>query len=483
MAIIGSQTGANAACGALYPARMRTSGIGWALGIGRLGGIAAPMLGGWLLSIGLAPRHIFLSACVFALIAAVATALLAFRGERGGGCRGNGGGVMKVFVFDLLAYDANLDHLKGGETELPYPLAKRHFDAGRAVRTYEEHLDAWEALDRFGYDGVGFNEHHCSPYGLMNSPNLMASAAAQRTKRLKLLIYGNLLPLHEPLRLAEELAMIDCMSNGRLISGFARGIPREYQVHNVKLAELARPLRGGLRHHHPRLDRGGVLLRGPVLVVQGRRDVAAAGATAASADLGAGDRQQGIDRVRRKARPADHPGPRPSPAGCATTSSGFYAKCLAASGHRITPTICRSASPPMSPIRRRRRSRNTGRTSSTSTARCSATATSPRPRSSARPAMPAPPRPITCGRRTSGPRQILREDFRQMTMADLERQAETMPMGTADEVAERIIAAADSAGANQVQLAINRGALPHEFSWPRSNASPAKSCPACKHMK
>jgi MFS transporter, AAHS family, 4-hydroxybenzoate transporter len=82
MAIIGSQTGANAACGVLYPARMRTSGIGWALGIGRLGGIAAPALGGWLLSIGLAPRHIFLSACGFALIAAVATALLAFRGAR-----------------------------------------------------------------------------------------------------------------------------------------------------------------------------------------------------------------------------------------------------------------------------------------------------------------------------------------------------------------------------------------------------------------
>ena len=106
-----------------------------------------------------------------------------------------------------------------------------------AVRTYAEHLDAWEEIDRLGYDGVGFNEHHCSPYGLMNSPNLMAAAAAQRTKRLKLLIYGNLLPLHEPLRLAEELAMLDCLSNGRLISGFARGIPREYQVHNVPLAE------------------------------------------------------------------------------------------------------------------------------------------------------------------------------------------------------------------------------------------------------
>ena len=53
MTIIGSQTGANGTCGKLYPARMRTSGLGWALGIGRLGGIAAPLLGGYLLSLGL----------------------------------------------------------------------------------------------------------------------------------------------------------------------------------------------------------------------------------------------------------------------------------------------------------------------------------------------------------------------------------------------------------------------------------------------
>jgi hypothetical protein len=61
---------------------MRTSGIGWALGIGRLGGIAAAPLGGFLLARGLPPKQIFLSACVFALIAAVATALLALRGAR-----------------------------------------------------------------------------------------------------------------------------------------------------------------------------------------------------------------------------------------------------------------------------------------------------------------------------------------------------------------------------------------------------------------
>ena len=51
----------------------------------------------------------------------------------------------------------------------------------------------------------------------MTSPNLMAAAVSQRTQRMKLLIYGNLLPIHDPLRLAEELAMLDCLSNGRLI--------------------------------------------------------------------------------------------------------------------------------------------------------------------------------------------------------------------------------------------------------------------------
>ncbi len=166
---------------------------------------------------------------------------------------------MKVFVFDLLAYGEQLDHLKVG-SELPYPLSNRYFKADVAVRTYAEHLEAWEEMDRLGYDGVGFNEHHCSPYGLMNSPNLMAAAAAQRTKKLKLLIYGNLLPLHEPLRLAEELAMIDCLSNGRLISGFARGIPARIPGAQRAAEGFARAFRGSLRDRHPRLDRGDLLL-------------------------------------------------------------------------------------------------------------------------------------------------------------------------------------------------------------------------------
>ena len=82
LTVIGSQTGLNAACGKLYPARMRTSGYGFATGVGRLGGIAAAPLGGYLLARGLPPTYVFLSACLFAAIAAVATAFLALPGRQ-----------------------------------------------------------------------------------------------------------------------------------------------------------------------------------------------------------------------------------------------------------------------------------------------------------------------------------------------------------------------------------------------------------------
>jgi alkanesulfonate monooxygenase SsuD/methylene tetrahydromethanopterin reductase-like flavin-dependent oxidoreductase (luciferase family) len=65
----------------------------------------------------------------------------------------------------------------------------------------------------------------------------MAAALSQLTERLQILIYANLLPIHEPLRLAEELAMLDCMTGGRLIAGVGRGAPREYKIFNVPMSE------------------------------------------------------------------------------------------------------------------------------------------------------------------------------------------------------------------------------------------------------
>src|SRR6478735_8601206 len=133
---------------------------------------------------------------------------------------------MKVFIFDLLPYGKHFEQYKASKY-LPYPLPLDHYDREVAARTFEEHLQAWEEMDKLGFDGVGLNEHHTTPHGMMNSPNMMAAVGAQRTKKLKFLMLGNLMPLHNPLRIAEELAMADTMSRGRILSGFARGVPRE----------------------------------------------------------------------------------------------------------------------------------------------------------------------------------------------------------------------------------------------------------------
>jgi alkanesulfonate monooxygenase SsuD/methylene tetrahydromethanopterin reductase-like flavin-dependent oxidoreductase (luciferase family) len=143
---------------------------------------------------------------------------------------------MKVFLFDLIAYGAHFEDAKAAKL-LPYPLPGHRFDREVGARTFEEHLEAWAEMDRLGFDGVGLNEHHTTAHSLMNSPNMMAAAGAQRTKNLKFLLLGNLLPLHNPLRIAEELAMADCLSRGRILSGFARGVPREYGVYGVPMAE------------------------------------------------------------------------------------------------------------------------------------------------------------------------------------------------------------------------------------------------------
>ncbi len=78
------------------------------------------------------------------------------------------------------------------------------------------------------------NEHHQNAYGTMPSPNIMAAVLTQRVKRAKIGIVGNALPLHDdPLRVAEEIAMLDVISGGRIISGFVRGTGMEYFSYNI----------------------------------------------------------------------------------------------------------------------------------------------------------------------------------------------------------------------------------------------------------
>ena len=115
------------------------------------------------------------------------------------------------------------------------------WDAQRSRGLYQQYIDQLAYADELGFDGMVLNEHHQNIYGLMPSPNLIAAALTQVTKRGKIVILGNLLPLHmNPLRVAEEYAMLDNMSGGRLIAGFAPGSGPETFNYNVPSA----PTRG-----------------------------------------------------------------------------------------------------------------------------------------------------------------------------------------------------------------------------------------------
>ncbi len=108
------------------------------------------------------------------------------------------------------------------------------WDRERARGLYQEYIDELAYADELGFDGLVLNEHHQNIYGLMPSPNLIAAALSQRTRHGRIVILGNLLPLHgNPLRVAEEYAMLDNMTDGRLVAGFAVGGGQEMFNYNM----------------------------------------------------------------------------------------------------------------------------------------------------------------------------------------------------------------------------------------------------------
>jgi alkanesulfonate monooxygenase SsuD/methylene tetrahydromethanopterin reductase-like flavin-dependent oxidoreductase (luciferase family) len=369
---------------------------------------------------------------------------------------------VKVFVFDLLPYGENLEHLKQGSSELPWPLGRSHFKPEVAVRTYAEHLDAWELLDQLGYDGVGFNEHHTSPYGLMNSPNLLAASAAQRTRRLKLLIYGNLLPIHEPLRLAEELSMLDCLSNGRIIAGFARGIPREHNVYNIAQSES-----------RARFEEGWEIIRRAwteeVFSYEGRfwtyRDVALWPRPVQQPHppvwVPVTASKETIDWAGKHNIPIT-PGAS-SHRGVREDVIRYYARQLEEHGHRITPDhlviqadvyVADSKAQAVAEAAPYTLYFNNTLFSHGNITERDLQAQTGYVASSSHDYLRPEHVPFISGNR---------ERYRGLTMEGIRAQAEQMPWGRPDEIAERIISAADHAGANQITVSLNRGAMPHEM--------------------
>jgi alkanesulfonate monooxygenase SsuD/methylene tetrahydromethanopterin reductase-like flavin-dependent oxidoreductase (luciferase family) len=115
-----------------------------------------------------------------------------------------------------------------------------HLDrgAGPLAELYEMRLRLVEAYDRLGLRSYHLAEHHATPLGMAPSPSIFLAAAIQRTKRLRLgpLVYT--LSLHHPLRVIEEICMLDQMSGGRLELGVGRGIsPHEVAYYGVDPAK------------------------------------------------------------------------------------------------------------------------------------------------------------------------------------------------------------------------------------------------------
>jgi alkanesulfonate monooxygenase SsuD/methylene tetrahydromethanopterin reductase-like flavin-dependent oxidoreductase (luciferase family) len=136
---------------------------------------------------------------------------------------------MKIFIFHLMPY-AHLDMSYSDKYRAAWVvLPNSYFDPKKGHELYNRYLDELELAAELGFDGISVNEHHQNAYGLMPSPVVTASALSRRTKTARIAILGNAFCLREhPLTLAEEHAMIDCITGGRLITGMVRGIGAEY---------------------------------------------------------------------------------------------------------------------------------------------------------------------------------------------------------------------------------------------------------------
>ncbi len=144
---------------------------------------------------------------------------------------------MKFFNFHLMPYAAvDLDAIKRhGSAWVTF--SNRHYDPDKGAELYHDYLDQMEFADQLGFDGVVLNEHHQTAYGMMPIPGVLAGALARGVKHAKIAILGRALPLtNNPLNIAEEYAMLDNLTRGRIIVGFVRGIGAEYHSTGVNPA-------------------------------------------------------------------------------------------------------------------------------------------------------------------------------------------------------------------------------------------------------
>jgi len=134
---------------------------------------------------------------------------------------------MKVSYLGMTSYEGPAPGIE------VWPAPNRYCDPETARASMERSLDLCVLAESLGFDWVSLSEHHYAPYQMTPNPVVMAAALTQRVKRARIALLGPLVPLTNPVRLAEELAMLDALSGGRLSVLFLRGTPNEHGTYDT----------------------------------------------------------------------------------------------------------------------------------------------------------------------------------------------------------------------------------------------------------
>ncbi len=124
-----------------------------------------------------------------------------------------------------------------GQSSKGWPTPAAVYDHATARASMQTALDQFRLADEVGFDWVTVAEHHFGPIGLTPNPMIFAGALTQTVKRAKIALLGPNVPILNPVRVAEEYAMLDTMTDGRIVAGLMRGTPNEYVTYNTNPSE------------------------------------------------------------------------------------------------------------------------------------------------------------------------------------------------------------------------------------------------------
>ena len=130
-------------------------------------------------------------------------------------------------------------HLPENQKDFPslwVNFPNKYYDPKRGIELYQRYLAELVIAEKVGFDAVVLNEHHNTVYSMMAAPNLLAAAIIPQTKKIKICVWGTPPNLEYPNRLAEEYAMLDVLSQGRLEVAFPLGTGMEYWANPVSPA-------------------------------------------------------------------------------------------------------------------------------------------------------------------------------------------------------------------------------------------------------